>query len=304
MTPVWPGYFADPFVLRLPKGGYVAYGSGPPADSAPPGPRVFECLTSPDLLHWHSAGHVLNRLPPSAGDEYWAPEVAYRDGSWWLYYSVGRGIHGHHLRVARSDSPTGPFTDTGTNLTPHETFAIDAHPYRDTDGSWHLYFARDVLGHPRPGTHLAVAPLDEPTRLGATTPVLAPNADWQLYQRNRTMYGRQYDWHTLEGPSVVHRHGRYWMTYSGGAWTGPDYATSWATAHQPCGPWTHAPVGSQPLLATGGGLIGPGHNSLTVAPSGEDLIAFHSWDPSRTNRRMHLARIRFGADRPRVVHGE
>ncbi|MGC4154711.1 MAG: glycoside hydrolase family 43 protein [Propionicimonas sp.] len=301
MTAVWPGYFADPFVLRLPGGGYVAYGSGPPATSGPDGPRVFECLTSPDLTHWETAGYVLNRLPPTAGDQYWAPEVVQRDGVWWLYYSVGHGIDGHQLRVARADSPLGPFTDTGTDLTPDETFAIDAHPFSDVDGRWYLYLAHDVLDHPRPGTHLAVAPLDEPSRIGEIIPVLAPNADWQIYQRDRAMYGRQYDWHTLEGPSVVRRHGRYWMTYSGGAWTGPGYATSWAAAPHPLGPWNHAPPGSPPLLATDGELIGPGHNSLTLAPSGEDLIAFHSWDSARANRRMHIARITFEADRPRVL---
>lgn len=301
MTAVWPGYFADPFVLRLPDGGYVAYGSGPPADLAPPGPRVFECLISPDLIHWQSVGHVLNRLPAEAGDEYWAPEVAHRDGAWWLYYSVGHGIDGHHLRVARSDNPLGPFTDTGRNLTSSESFAIDAHPFRDPDGDWYLYFARDVLDHPRPGTHLAVAPLEEPTRLGVITPALEPDADWQIYQRNRAMYGRRYDWHTLEGPSIVHRHDRYWMTYSAGAWTGPDYATSWATATHPLGPWTHPAPGSPPLLTTGGTLIGPGHNSLTTAPDGHDVIAFHSWDSQRANRRMHLSRISFEAGRPQVL---
>ena len=36
--PVWHGYFADPFVLRLANGGYVAYGTHPGSD----GDRVFE----------------------------------------------------------------------------------------------------------------------------------------------------------------------------------------------------------------------------------------------------------------------
>jgi len=301
MTAAWPGYFADPFVLALPSGGYVAYGSGPPAVEAPFGARVFECLTSPDLRIWASAGMVLDRLTADAGDEYWAPEVAHRDGVWWLYYSVGHGIDGHHLRVARSESPTGPFTDTGVNLTPDERFAIDAHPFRDEDGLWYLFFARDVLDHARPGTHLAVAPLDEPTRIGAVLPALQPNADWQLYDRQRAMYGRRYDWHTLEGPAVVRRRGSYWMTFSGGAWTGPGYAVSWARAAHPLGPWEHAPKSAARLLSGNGELVGPGHNSIVTTPSGGDAIVFHSWNDSHTSRQMHVAPITFGSNGPHIL---
>lgn len=283
------GYFADPFVLRLGEG-YAAYGSG--GASSPD--RVFEALSSVDLETWRSRGPVLERLAPEFGDEYWAPEVAFADGAYWMYYSVGHGISGHHIRVARSSTPFGPFTDLGLNLTPGERFAIDAHPFFDA-GRWYLYFARDVLEAQRPGTQLAVAPLHGMTVLGETTTVLEPDADWQIYERGRQMYGATYDWHTLEGPSVIKRHGRYWLTYSGGAWTGAGYAMAWAVADSPLGPWT--PGGT--LLAGTAGLIGPGHNSLTTGPSG-DVIAFHSWDAAHTARRMQLRRISFELEGPRV----
>lgn len=288
--PVWDGYFADPFVLRLADGGYVAYGTHPGSD----GDRVFEALVSPDLEHWESAGAVLERLPARFGEDYWAPEVAEADGAYWMYYSVGRGIEGHHIRVARADAPTGPFTDLGVDLTPDEVFAIDAHPFVDADGRRYLFFARDVLDHERPGTHLAVAPLDEGmTSLGGpVVPALAPNADWQLYERDRDIHGRLFDWHTLEGPAVVARGGGYWLTYSGGAWTGPGYAVGVAVAPHPLGPWSH--VDQPALLRSGGDLRGPGHNSLTAAPDGADIIAFHSWNAEETERQLHLGAVTFG----------
>jgi GH43 family beta-xylosidase len=203
--------------------------------------------------------------------------------------------------VARADGPLGPFEDTGTNLTPGESFAIDAHPFQDDDGARYLFFARDVLDHPRPGTHLAVAQMPEPTRLGPTVPALQPNADWQLYQRSRTMYGREFDWHTLEGPAVVHRLGAYWMTFSGGAWTGADYAVSWARAAHPLGPWEHAPAGSPRLLATDDVLTGPGHNSLTTTPTGADAIAYHAWDAGRTRRQFRIDALRWTSAGPRIA---
>ena len=290
--PVWGGYFADPFVLRLSNGDYVAYGTHPGSE----GDRVFEALVSPDLEHWESAGAVLERLPDRFGEDYWAPEVAESQGAFWMFYSVGRGIEGHHLRVARAESATGPFRDVGVDLTPDEVFAIDAHPFRDSAGRWFLFFAHDVLDHERPGTHLAVAPLDAgmTSLAGPAVPVLAPNADWQLYERDRLIHGRRFDWHTLEGPAVLHRGGRYWLTYSGGAWTGPGYAVGVAVADHPLGPWSH--VEQTPLLRSGGDLRGPGHNSLTVAPDGTDVIAFHSWNEEETARRLHLGTVKIDQD--------
>ena len=296
--PAFPGYFADPFVLRTPDGGYAAYGTQP--DGGTP-ERVFDVLLSDDLTTWRSAGNALERLPPEMGDQYWAPEVCWRDNAWWMYYSVGHDINFHHLRVARSTDVTGPFRDVGVNLTPHESFAIDPHPFQDEDGQWYLYYARDVLDAQRPGTHLAVGRLDDPTTLTHVRGALTPNADWQIYEHDRHMYGRVQDWHTLEGPSVVHREGRYWMTFSGGAWTGPGYAVSWATAGHPLGPWTHAPAGSPAILETGPTLIGPGHNSLVVAPDGTDRIAFHAWNTERTLRQMHLAPVTFTPTGPAVT---
>lgn len=297
-APVYSEYFADPFVLHVSEGDYVAYGTGrPPAT----GDAVFEAITSADLTHWASHGPVLPRLPAALGDEYWAPEVVESEGSWWLYYSVGKGIVGHHLRVARAEHPLGPFVDQGVNLTPDESFAIDAHPFRDLDGTWYLFFARDVLDHPRPGTHLAVVRLsamDAPA--GPPVAVLEPDADWQIFERGRSIYNSTFDWHTLEGPTVIHRAGRYWMTYSGGAWTGDGYAVSWAVADSIAGPWSHAPQHTPPLLSTNDGLIGPGHNSLAVTPRGDDVIVFHSWDADHDARKMHVLRISFRPEGPCV----
>jgi beta-xylosidase len=293
------GYFADPFVLHLPGGGYVAYGTSDPTSSATGIGRVFTALVSTNLKDWTSVGPVLNRVGKELGDEYWAPEVVISDGVFWMFYSVGHGITGHHIRVARSDSSIGPFRDLGLNLTPLERFAIDPHPFLDIDGEWYLFFARDVVDSKRPGTHLAVAPLISMTHLGSTLPALEPNADWQMYERSRKMYGCTFDWHTLEGPTVVRRHGQYWMTYSGGAWTGPGYAVSWASAGHPLGPWNHATEGTPPLLRTGEGLTGPGHNSIVADGNGNEVIAFHAWD-EKGRRTMRLRFISFEPEGPRV----
>jgi arabinan endo-1,5-alpha-L-arabinosidase len=306
--PAYPRYFADPFVLRTDEG-YVAYGTVPPhaeqegtgGGSSDDG-RVFRLLVSPDLRTWDDAGAALERLPKEYGEDYWAPEVAFGDGRYHLYYSVGRGDAGHHLRVATADSPAGPFRDVGVNLTPGERFAIDPHPFQDADGRWYMFFARDVLDGDRVGTMLAVDPMTSMTELaGEARTILRPDGDWQIYERGRTMYGRTVDWHTLEGPAVLEHEGTYYCFFSGGSWKNESYGVSWAEAAHPLGPWV-ASTSPQRILATREpDLVGPGHNSFTTAPDGSEVIVFHAWDAARGARLMRIAPLRWTAHGPRVL---
>lgn len=294
-NPVHPSYFADPFVLAT-ADGYVAYGTGALVDG-----RAFEVLTSPDLVTWTAAGGALELLADQLGGDYWAPEVAEREGRWWMYYSVGRGDRDHHLRVAVADRPTGPFRDQGVDLSPTERFAIDPSPFHDDDGTWYLFFARDVLDGDRAGTMLAVDVLDSATQVrGDPRTILRPSGDWQIFLRRREMYGEVYDWHTLEGPFVRQHDGRYWLFYSGGSWTEESYAVAYAVADHPLGPWVEPP-GAQPLLRTvAGRVIGPGHNSVVRGPGGADVIVYHAWDDARTARRLCIDPVRWTPEGPRV----
>jgi beta-xylosidase len=280
-------------VIRTP-GGWYAYGTG-----RAPGGRQFEVLRSEDLVSWTSLGGALEPLPGAWATDYWAPEVAHADGRWYLYYSAGRGESGHRLRVAVADAPEGPFHDAGTVLTPDERFAIDAHPFRDDDGRWYLYYAHDVLEGERVGTTIAVDRLAGMTRLeGRPRTLLRASGDWQVYRRDREMYGKVYDWHTLEGPFVRKRDGRYWLFYSGGAWEEPSYGVSFAVADHPLGPFAEPRPGPCVLQTVAGRVIGPGHNSVVTGPDGEDWLVYHAWDPRRSARRMWIDRLRWGPDGP------
>lgn len=300
-NPVHPGYFADPFALQV-GAGYLAWGTGQVL-----GGHVFETLASPDLVRWESLGGALERLAPEVeaelGSDYWAPEVVEADGRWWMYYSVGRGDVGHSLRVAVADGPAGPYRDTGVDLTPGERFAIDPHPFVDADGTRYLFYARDVLEGPRVGTMLAVDVLERMDRLaGRPVEVLAPSGDWQIFRRGRAMYGGVYDWHTLEGPFVRRRGGRYVLFYSGGNWEEPTYGVGWAEADSPLGPWRE-PADRPPLLRTvPGHVIGPGHNSVVTGPDGCDVMVYHAWDADRTARRLFVDPLRWTTEGP-VVDG-
>jgi arabinan endo-1,5-alpha-L-arabinosidase len=299
LQPVWDGYCADPFVLRT-ANGYTMYGSapGPRADG-----RLFQILTSNDLIRWTDVGGALVPLTGAeSGTDYWAPEVVEVDGVYWMYYSAGIGDAGHHLRVATATEAAGPFHDTGVDLTPDLPFAIDPSPFLDAAGSRWLFFATDKPEGERPGTVIAIARMISMSSLGEHRILLTASADWQRYQADRPMYGQLRDWHTLEGPQVICHDGRYWMCFSAGNWHGAGYGVGLATARQPQGPWRQVGDGPGLLNSADTGLIGPGHNSLFTNHAGELWTAFHAWDQDRTRRSPYLVKIDWTADDPQVRH--
>jgi beta-xylosidase len=130
LNPVYPDTFPDPYVLKH-SGEYWAYSTGRCEDD-----RCFKILHSRDLVNWRVAGSAMDPPFPDATC-YWAPEVIYDNGVFFLYYSVGNEQQ-MQIRAARSKSPEGPFIDSGYKLTTEE-FAIDPHVFVDNDGSRYLF---------------------------------------------------------------------------------------------------------------------------------------------------------------------
>lgn len=313
-NPVWDGYLADPFVLRW-QGEYYAYGTGSSiGDVKTSRTRMFPVVHSRDLATWELLGGALE-LPPEYldGTACWAPEVAERDGVFWMYYSASPpgGDETHRLRVARADHPAGPFRDVGKYLLPDEGFTIDAHPFRDPrDGQWYLFFSRDFFDG-RVGTGTAVVPLadDMIATLDKPRPVLRASSDWHIHARDRTIYGRTWDaWHTVEGAFVLERQGQYFCLYSGGAWHTENYGVSFGVADHPLGPWRDEWSAQGPTVLQGvpGRVLGPGHNSVVIGPDGQTpFVCYHAWDAERTARRLCIDPLEWreeaGMMRPRCV---
>jgi beta-xylosidase len=107
-NPVYGRPFADPMVLKF-NGRYYAYGT-PKSGGLP-------VLRSTDLTNWEQAGEVL--APPDAGLAHWAPEVAYDNGRFFLYYSTG-GHEGENqqLRIASGVSTRTMASSTPTTRSP------------------------------------------------------------------------------------------------------------------------------------------------------------------------------------------
>ncbi|RSK48451.1 glycoside hydrolase family 43 protein [Hymenobacter rigui] len=310
-NPVYAGQFPDPFVLQH-QGHYYAFGTT--GQGRTPDGRIFTLLTSDNLVDWKPASGALTPPVGAEGADFWAPEVVYHNGTFYMYYSMGGGAVGatvgHRLHVATSKTPQGPYTQVATLDVPGSKFTIDAHAFQDTDGQWYLFYARDFIDTDngfRPGTGLVVDKLLNMTRLaGQSRTVMRARHDWTVFEKNRTMplYGGQTfpEWHTLEGPYVRKHAGRYYCFYSGANFLTPRYGVDYCVADNVMGPYSEAGGGKGPrvLAAVAGHVRGPGHHSHVMSPDcRQEYLVYHAWDAGMQQRQLCIDKLVWTPKGPR-----
>ena len=104
--------------------------------------NVHHVYSSEDLIHWTDHGEVFSLKDSTWAQDcaaLYAPDCAFRDGWYYLYYCVPDGRCG----VAKSPSPTGPFTDVGQL---EGVWGIDPAVFIDDDGQAYLYWGQLTWG--------------------------------------------------------------------------------------------------------------------------------------------------------------
>jgi len=239
---------ADPDII-LYDGLYYLY-----ATDEAGGAVGYDVYVSGDLVHWRQGPRVFS----DPGPDVWAPEV-YHDPDtalFYLYYTANMRIG-----VAVADSPLGPFVDQGILLED----AIDANLFRDDDGKLYLYYSYAPPVYVRWLTgSLRVQRMASPLETDGDPVDILYSETWERFLG---IVG------IIEGPWMLKRNGTYYLMYSGNATSSVDYAIGYATAADPLGPFTKYP--GNPILHKGGGILGPGHNSVVEAPDGGLVIAYH-----------------------------
>ncbi len=266
---------ADPYVLKW-NGEYYLYTSGDP----------ITAYQSTDLIHWSSIGPVLQSSnKPEAWNQadVWAPEVVYRNGKFYMYYTASRksddwrvGEMARRIGVATSVSPRGPFVDSGEPVTPD--WGIDGTVFEDPDGGTEYLFY-SYLYEPRfPGAGIVADRLTSWKRPeGKPSNITRGNEAWEDKDGDPNNGSLRY---TNEAPTVTKHHGRYYMIYSGGSWDLPTYSLAYATSEAP-------PEGGlantgwkkfvPPILRSTPLVDAPGHNSLVKAPNNvDDICVYHA----------------------------
>lgn len=272
-NPVTPVGVADPGVLYY-RGEYYLYATA--------GLDPVHVWRSTGLATWTDAGPVLYHATSGGWDarDVWAPEVAYENGVFVMYYTGTSDGTDATRRVgfATSTSPLGPFTSGGPITAP---FSIDPHPFRDPlTGREYLYYngpmpQNQVDDMPSPGT-LA----------GSPQVVTHTTFDWEQI------------WN--EAPWSLERDGTYYVFYSAGCFCDASYSVSYATSSAPKGAaWTKAP--ENPILRSTRFVEGPGHNSVVTGPGGvEPWFVYHGRVPGAPvdARSVRVDRLYWNHDRP------
>jgi hypothetical protein len=114
----------------------------------------------------------------------------------------------------------------------------------------------------------------------------------------------------IEAPAMIHYAGHFYLFYSGNLYLTANYATGYAICSGPLGP-CHRPVAG-PLIASGGGVAGPGAGTPFVDLHGQLRFAYAAWDAGHVGyptsssclqtaegcnqRRMHIAAMSVDAN--------
>ncbi|MFE6336478.1 family 43 glycosylhydrolase [Streptomyces sp. NPDC057798] len=235
------------------------------------------------------------------GAHIWAPEIHFIDGKWYVYFAAGATndiwkIRPYVLECAAANPITGTWTEKGRIALPLDTFSLDATTFV-VNGTRYLSWAQNdpAVGS---GTNLYLARMSSPWAItGTPVRISTPTASWETIGHR-----------VNEGPAVIQRNGKVFMTFSASA-TDANYCMGLLTASASAdllkaSSWakTAGPVFTSNAAT---GQYGPGHNQFTVSEDGRsDILVYHdrgykdiSGDPlNDPNRRTRVQKIYWKAD--------
>ncbi len=259
-NPVEMDNFPDPHVIEV-KGTYYAYATNDDDGNV-------QTLKSTDLVTWAKGPDALRALGKWAYvGKTWAPEVlALNDGKYVLYYTANGADYGVQcIGTAVAKAPQGPFVDRSKKplvCQQEQGGAIDAHPFRDDDGSLYLLWKNDGNAIGR-DTFIYSQRLsgDGLKLVGKPARLVKQDAAWEGP--------------LVEAPTLWKEDGDYYLFFSANVFDSDQYAVGYATCRGPMGPCKDAE--ENPILKSACDASGPGHQTVVRDDDGETWIVYHAW---------------------------
>jgi GH43 family beta-xylosidase len=282
---------ADPWVYRHTDGYYYFTASVPEYDRIElrRAATIQELASAVPVVIWkkHETGIMSKHI--------WAPEIHYIDGKWYIYFAAARVERpfDHHIYVLETDALNpleGTWIENGQIKTKWETFSLDATTFAHNGTRYLVWAQKDpsVFGN----SNLYIAAMSNPwTISGTQVEISRPTYDWETI-----------GFWVNEGAAVLKRNGRIFITYSASA-TDFNYAMGLLTASEDSDlldpdAWSKS---AEPVFISNNdtGQYGPGHNSFTVSPDGDDILVYHArnykdiqgdplYDPNRHTRAQKI----------------
>ena len=192
---------------------------------------------------------------PWVSEQMWAPDAAYKNGKYYLYFPARDKEGNFRLGVAESDSPVGPFTPDD-NYIPG-SYSIDPAVMVEGDEAYIYYgglwggqlekwqtgeFVPDAVGpsgdEPALGPMFAV--LSEDMKSFKSTPQMLRILDENGEPIKAGDEERRY----FEAPWLHKYNGKYYLSYS----TGTTHYIVYATSDSPVGPFTYGGRIMEPVI--------------------------------------------------------
>ena len=256
-NPVVAGDFPDPTIIRV---GKMYYTAGTSCDFGPNYP-IYE---STDLINWKQIGAVFNEQPEWASDDFWAPELFYMDGTFYVYYTTKRKDNSIAcIGVATTKNIHKGFSDHGIIIEWGEE-AIDAFVFKDDDGK--LYISWKAYG------------LTKGRDIEILASELSPDG-LSLIGDHFTLTDFTKGWHGAgdEGQCLIKRNGFYYLFYSIGGCCDKhcDYQVMVARSKKLKSGWEQFP---EPILQGSEEWLCTGHGTLVTTPDNRDFYMYHSYN--------------------------
>jgi len=185
---------------------------------------------------------------PWAAKQLWAPDAAFKNGRYYLYFPARDKTGVFRIGVATSDRPHGPFRAEPSPMV--GSYSIDPCCFIDTDGKAYLTFGGlwgGQLQHWRGNTHDPAG--TEPVgiqqalcpRIAQLSPDMksfaAPPRELVILdEHGAPLRAGDHERRFFEAAWMHKRNGVYYFSYS----TGNTHYLAYATADNPLGPFTYA----------------------------------------------------------------
>ena len=193
-------------------------------------------------------GEVLHmRVVPWASKQFWAPDAAFANNRYYLYFPARDRAGVFRIGVATSPKPAGPFVAEKEPIP--GSFSIDPCAFRDDDGTFYLYFGGlwggqlqswqgDEFNEKGEEPALEAAALNPKfARLNSDMlSFVCPPKDLQIVDESgEPLKSGDHERRYFEGPWMHKYNGLYYLSYS----TGNTHLIVYATGTSPEGPFTY-----------------------------------------------------------------